>query len=162
MNWSCLSSQSLCSMDPCSSYFSQQRTDHIWSQTHVEWIDNFVILNEEGDGKGTFFFSFVKLHSGNILSLKSKFPCFSMFPDNLTVWFLPSPSPQPIVNSRRSQACSLPRMEIIKRYSVKGKLTISHISGENNNSKRYMHPNIHCSTIYNSQDMEATYMPTNR
>ena len=27
--------------------------------------------------------------------------------------------------------------------------------GENHNSKRYMHPNIHCSTIYNSQDVEA-------
>ena len=24
------------------------------------------------------------------------------------------------------------------------------------NSKRYMYPNVHCSTIYNSQDMEAT------
>ena len=24
------------------------------------------------------------------------------------------------------------------------------------NSKGYMHPNVHCSTIYNSQDMEAT------
>ena len=28
--------------------------------------------------------------------------------------------------------------------------------GENHNSKRYMHPNVHRSTIYNSQDMEAT------
>ena len=27
---------------------------------------------------------------------------------------------------------------------------------KNNNSERYMHPNVHCSTIYNSQDMEAT------
>ena len=25
-----------------------------------------------------------------------------------------------------------------------------------------MHPNAHCSTIYNSQDMEATQMPINR
>ena len=24
------------------------------------------------------------------------------------------------------------------------------------NSKRYMHPNVHCSTVYNSQDTEAT------
>ena len=24
------------------------------------------------------------------------------------------------------------------------------------NSKRFMHPSVHCSTIYNSQDMEAT------
>ena len=27
---------------------------------------------------------------------------------------------------------------------------------ENTNSKRYMHPNVHRSIIYNSQDMEAT------
>ena len=27
---------------------------------------------------------------------------------------------------------------------------------ENHNSKRYMHPNVHHSTIYNSQDMKAT------
>ena len=31
-----------------------------------------------------------------------------------------------------------------------------HISGENHNPKRYMHPNVHSSIIYNSQDMEAT------
>ena len=31
--------------------------------------------------------------------------------------------------------------------------TSGHISRENHNSKRYMHPNVHCSTIYNSQDM---------
>ena len=24
------------------------------------------------------------------------------------------------------------------------------------NSKRYVHPNVNCSTVYNSQDMEAT------
>ena len=33
-----------------------------------------------------------------------------------------------------------------------------HLSGENHNLKRYMHPNIHSSTIYNSQDLEATKM----
>ena len=33
--------------------------------------------------------------------------------------------------------------------------TPGHISGENYNSKRYMHPNVHCSTIYNSQGMGA-------
>ena len=27
------------------------------------------------------------------------------------------------------------------------------------NSKRYMHPSVHCSTIYNSQVMEATKCP---
>ena len=26
---------------------------------------------------------------------------------------------------------------------------------DNDNLKRYMHPNIHCSTIYNSQDIET-------
>ena len=31
-----------------------------------------------------------------------------------------------------------------------------HISEENSNSKRYMHPNVHSSTVYNSQHMEAT------
>ena len=30
------------------------------------------------------------------------------------------------------------------------------ISRENHNLKRYMHPDVHCSAIYNSQDMEAT------
>mgnify|MGYP007071327303 CR=1 FL=1 len=34
--------------------------------------------------------------------------------------------------------------------------TPGHISGQNYNSKRYMHPYDHCSTIHNSQDMEAT------
>ena len=37
-----------------------------------------------------------------------------------------------------------------------------HISGENHNSKRYTHSNVHRSTIYNSQDMEATKMSINR
>ena len=32
----------------------------------------------------------------------------------------------------------------------------AYISGENHNPKGYMHPNVHCSTVYNSQDMEAT------
>ena len=34
----------------------------------------------------------------------------------------------------------------------------SYVSGkdENSKSKRYMHPNVHSSTIYNSQYMEAT------
>ena len=33
---------------------------------------------------------------------------------------------------------------------------LTHIYGENHNSKGHMHPNVHCSTIYNSQVMEAT------
>ena len=36
-------------------------------------------------------------------------------------------------------------------------LTTGNIPWENYDSKRHMHPNVHyCSTIYNSQDMEAT------
>ena len=31
--------------------------------------------------------------------------------------------------------------------------TSGHILGENHNSKRYMHPSVHCSTIYNRQDI---------
>ena len=34
--------------------------------------------------------------------------------------------------------------------------TPGHIPGENHHSKRYTHPSVHHSTIYNSQDMEAT------
>ena len=34
--------------------------------------------------------------------------------------------------------------------------TTGHIPRENHNSKRHMHPNVHCSTIYNSQVMEVT------
>ena len=33
--------------------------------------------------------------------------------------------------------------------------TSGHVSRENPNSKRYMHPKVHCRTIYNSQDMET-------
>jgi len=30
-----------------------------------------------------------------------------------------------------------------------------HISREKHDPKGYMHPKVHCSTVYNSQDMEA-------
>ena len=33
---------------------------------------------------------------------------------------------------------------------------LGNILRENRNSKRYMHPNVHCSTVYNSQNVEAT------
>ena len=33
---------------------------------------------------------------------------------------------------------------------------------KNNNLKRYTHPSVHSSIIYNSQDMEATYVFINR
>ena len=40
--------------------------------------------------------------------------------------------------------------------------TPGHLSRENHNFKRHMHPNVHCSTIYNSQDMEETKVPINK
>ena len=58
-----------------------------------------------------------------------------------------------------------PSVENSIKFAVKTKyrvaiwfsnLSAEHISGENYNSKRYMHPNVHCRTIYNSQDIEAT------
>ena len=38
--------------------------------------------------------------------------------------------------------------------------TPGYISGENHILKRYMHPNVHCNTGYNSQDTEATQTST--
>ena len=35
-----------------------------------------------------------------------------------------------------------------------------HIPRENHNSKRHVHPNVHCSTIYNSQVMEQPKCPS--
>ena len=40
--------------------------------------------------------------------------------------------------------------------------SLTYYPEKNHNLKRYMQPNVHCSTIYNSQDMEATQMSTNR
>ena len=36
--------------------------------------------------------------------------------------------------------------------------TTGHIPWESHNSQRHMWPNVYCSLIYNSHDMEATYM----
>ena len=33
---------------------------------------------------------------------------------------------------------------------------------QNTNSKEYMHPYVHCSIIYNSQDLEAAQVPVSR
>ena len=45
--------------------------------------------------------------------------------------------------------------------------TLGHISRKRkkkktSNSKRHIHPSVHCSSIYKSQDMKATWMSTNR
>ena len=39
--------------------------------------------------------------------------------------------------------------------------TRRHIPIENYNSKMYMHANVQCSTIYNTQDMEVTWISNN-
>ena len=40
--------------------------------------------------------------------------------------------------------------------------TPGHISGENHGLKEYMYPIVHYSAVYNSQDMGATQMSTDR
>ena len=42
--------------------------------------------------------------------------------------------------------------------------TPGHLSGkeENSSSKRHMHPNVHHSPVYNSQDMETVEVSTDR
>ena len=40
--------------------------------------------------------------------------------------------------------------------------TTGHIPWGNHNWKRHIYPNVHCSIIYNSWDMEATYMSIDR
>ena len=50
-------------------------------------------------------------------------------------------------------------LKTISRVTIwSGNLIPGHISrkDENSNLKRYMHPNVHSSIIYNSQDTEAT------
>ena len=41
-----------------------------------------------------------------------------------------------------------------KATILSSNLTPGYISGENNNSRRYIHPDVHCRTIYNNQDMK--------
>ena len=49
-------------------------------------------------------------------------------------------------------------MKLERDQSYDSEVTSGSISmkDENSNSKRYMHPNIHSSTIYSSQDMDST------
>ena len=50
------------------------------------------------------------------------------------------------------------RNAIWSSYSTSGYLSKEH---EITNSKRYLHPYVHHSIIYNSQDLEATQVPIN-
>ena len=47
-------------------------------------------------------------------------------------------------------------------YGKSNNPIFEYISGEKHNLKRYMHSSVHCSTIYNSQDMEATQISIDR
>ena len=55
-----------------------------------------------------------------------------------------------IKNSMKIPQKSKNRVAICSNNSTPG-----HISRQNHNSKRYMHFNVHSSTTYNNQDMEA-------
>ena len=78
-------------------------------------------------------------------------------------------------NSMELQADSLPSEppEMLRENSygssLKTTITIwssslipGRVSGENSNSERHMHTNVHCSTVYNSKDMGATKVSTDR
>ena len=41
-------------------------------------------------------------------------------------------------------------------WSVNSNPTLGHIARQNDNSKRYMHPHVHSSTVHNCQNMETT------
>ena len=41
-------------------------------------------------------------------------------------------------------------------HEIKKTLTAGHTHWGNQKGKRHVYPNVHCSTVYNSQDMEAT------
>ena len=47
---------------------------------------------------------------------------------------------------------SLKKLKIELAYDP----AIPHLGGKKHNSKRYIQPDVHCSTIYNCQDIEAT------
>ena len=57
--------------------------------------------------------------------------------------------------------CSLPGFcvyGILQARTLEwGAIAFSNITRENYNLKRHMHPTVHCSTVYNTQDMEAAW-----
>ena len=56
----------------------------------------------------------------------------------------------------------LKKLKIELSYDPEIPLLGIYLEKTNTNSKRYMHPNVHSSTTYNSQDMEATQAPIKR
>ena len=86
------------------------------------------------------------------------------------VWLLATPwtaayqAPSSMGCSRRKYWSGVPLPSPVLRFLKKLKINIiwscnptpGHISREDSNLKRYMHPNVHSSTIYNSQGTKAT------
>ena len=48
--------------------------------------------------------------------------------------------------------------DVVKRDIWSTNLTSGRVSRQNYNSNRYIHPYVQCSSIYNSQNMQATYI----
>ena len=46
--------------------------------------------------------------------------------------------------------------------TLSSNITPGHVSGENHDPKGGMHPSVHCSAVYNNQDIEATKMAIDR
>ena len=61
-----------------------------------------------------------------------------------------------IVAATRENSMEGPQKTKIRVSSSSCCPTPGHISGENHNYKKYMHSNIHSSTMYNRQDIEVT------
>ena len=57
---------------------------------------------------------------------------------------------------------SLKNLKIELAYDPAIPLLGIYEKNKNTNPKRYMHPNVHSSIIYDSQDVEATSVPINR
>ena len=60
--------------------------------------------------------------------------------------------------SRCGNSMNIPQKTKNRTTIWSSNLSPGHIPWENHNSKGYMHPSVHSSTVYNSQDMQATQM----
>ena len=90
-----------------------------------------------------------------------------------TPWTAAFQAPPPMGFSRQEYWSGVPLPSLGEQYggSLKKLRTVTiwsrnpipeHIYREHHNLKRYMHSSVHCSTVYKSQDMEATSTSTDR
>ena len=112
---------------------------------------------------------------GLSLSLSKSPGCVGLF---VTSWTVAHPAPRSMEFSWQDYCChsllqgifptcgSNPGLlhcrQILYHLSHQGSPTPRHISGQIYNSKRYMCPYVHSSTIHNSQDMQTTQMSVDR